>query len=82
MNDAAESEISFGGKYGLVSVLSIIYIDERLKSRGCGQVTYHQEARDPQRACIFCSSAVLDWSIDQPPTGVQSSIKQPSGART
>lgn len=26
---------------------------ERLKSRGCGQVTHHQETRDPQLACIF-----------------------------
>jgi len=26
---------------------------ERLKSRGCGQVTLHQETRDPQLACIF-----------------------------
>ncbi len=26
---------------------------ERPKSRGCGQVTYHQETRDPQLACIF-----------------------------
>jgi hypothetical protein len=25
---------------------------ERLKSRGCGQVTVHQETRDPQLACI------------------------------
>ena len=28
-------------------------IAERFKSRGCGQVTYHQETRDPQLACIF-----------------------------
>ncbi len=27
--------------------------DERPKSRGCGRVTYHQETRDPQLACIF-----------------------------
>jgi hypothetical protein len=26
--------------------------DERLKSRGCGRVTCHQETRDPQLACI------------------------------
>ena len=28
-------------------------MDERLKSRGCGQKTDHQETRDPQLPCIF-----------------------------
>ena len=28
------------------------FTDERPQSRGCGQVTYHQETRDPQLACI------------------------------
>ncbi len=34
-------------------------VGERPKSRGCGQVTYHQETRDPQLTCIFLLLQIL-----------------------
>ncbi len=47
--------------------------DERLKSRGCGQVTYHQETRDPQLAASSLDSfefrhgvCVLCWPLGFP----------------
>ena len=36
-----------------------LHFDERLKSRGRGQVTVHQETRDPQLACIFLSFPIF-----------------------
>ncbi len=35
------------------------HFDERLKARGCGQLTLYQETRDPQLNSIFCSPLLL-----------------------
>ena len=59
-NDSFEATFEYvdadcGGSYGFNWVPSpdSFCLGERLKSRGCGQLTYHQETRDPQLACIF-----------------------------